>query len=115
MCRGLLLAFGVDDLGATRALGLGLLGDCADHAFVEIDVLDLDIRDLDAPGVGGLVEDALDVDVELVALRQHLVQLVLAQHRAQRGLRELARRFERIRDLDDRAFGVDDTEIDAPH
>src|SRR5215831_18457331 len=41
LLRRLLLAFGVDDLGAARALGLRLAGDGADHAFVEIYALDL--------------------------------------------------------------------------
>ena len=50
--RGLQLALGVDDLGAPQALGLGLLGDGADHGLVEVDVLELDVADLDAPGVG---------------------------------------------------------------
>ena len=68
-------------------------------------MLDLDVRDLDAPGVGLLVEDALDVGVELVALGQHLVELVLAEHRAQRGLRELAGRLLEVLDLDDRLLG----------
>ena len=75
-------------------------------------MLDLDIGDLDAPGVGLPVEDLLDVAVELVALRQHLVEIVLAEHRAQRHLRELARRLEEIRHLDDRALGIDDAEIE---
>src|SRR3546814_8688415 len=38
----LLLAFGMDHLGAAHALGLGLPGDGADHGLVEVDVLDLD-------------------------------------------------------------------------
>ena len=68
--------------------------------------------DLDAPGVGLRVEDGLDVDVQLVALGEHLVELVLAEHRAQRGLRELAGRLEEVRHLDDRELRVDDAEID---
>src|SRR6266850_414612 len=49
---GLQLAFGVDHLGAPLALGFGLAGDGAHHRLVQVDVLDLDIGDLDAPGVG---------------------------------------------------------------
>ena len=56
-------------------------------------MLDLDVGDLDAPGIGLRVEDLLDVDVELLALGQHLVEVVLAEHRAQRRLRELAGRL----------------------
>ena len=69
----------------------------------EVDVLDLDVGDLDAPGVGLRVEDLLDVEVQPLALGQHLVELVLAEHRAQRGLRQLAGGLEEVLDLDDRA------------
>ena len=53
----------------------------------------------------------LDVEVELLALGQHLVELVLAEHRAQRGLRELARRLQEVLDLDDRLLRIDDAEV----
>src|SRR6202165_5011706 len=108
----LALALGVDDLGTPRALGFGLLRHGANHAFVEIDILDLNSRDLDAPRFGGLVEDALQVDVELVALREQIVHLVLAHHRAQRRLRDLAGGIEGVRHLDDGLAGIDDAEID---
>src|SRR4030088_1226097 len=108
----LALALGVDDLGTPGALGFGLLRHGGNHAFVEIDILDLDGRDLDAPGLGVLVEDALQVDVELVALREQVVHLVLAHHRAQRGLRDLAGGIEGVRHLDDGPAGIDDAEID---
>ena len=109
--RGLLLALGVDDLRAPRPLGLGLLRHRADHALVQVHVLDLDVRDLDAPDVSRLVENALDVDVQLFALRQHRIELVLAEHGTERRLRELARGFEGIGDLDDRLLRVDDPEV----
>jgi hypothetical protein len=54
----------MDHLGAALALGLGLAGDRADHRVVQVDMLDLDVGDLDAPGVGLRVEDLLDVEVE---------------------------------------------------
>ena len=57
LLRGLQFALGVDHLGAAHALGLGLLGDRADHGLVEVDVLELDVGDLDAPRIGLLVED----------------------------------------------------------
>ena len=53
-------------------------------------MLDLDIRDLDAPGLGLLVEHLLNVCIELVPLSHHLVEIVLTQDPAQVGLRELA-------------------------
>src|SRR6267378_148161 len=73
---GLQLAFGVDHLGAPLALGLGLARNGAHHRLVQVDVLDLDVGDLDAPGVGLRVEDSLDVEIELLALGQQLVELV---------------------------------------
>ena len=66
LLRCLLLTFCVDDLRSASAFGLRLPGDRADHALVEIDLLDLDIRDLDAPGLGLLVEHLLNVGIELV-------------------------------------------------
>src|SRR5262249_37182346 len=97
--RRLLLSLCVDDLGTAGAFGLGLAGDCPDHALVEIDALDLHGRDLDTPPLGLLVEHVLDVGIELVALGQHLIEIVLAQHPAQRGLRKLAGCGEIIVDL----------------
>ena len=55
---------------------------------------------------------SLDVGVELLALGQHLVQLVLAEHRAQRRLRELAGGHQEVLHLDDRLLRVDDAEVD---
>src|SRR3546814_4854943 len=48
----LLLALGVDDLGPAIAFRLRLARDGANHALVDVDMLDFDIGDLDAPGVG---------------------------------------------------------------
>src|SRR5262245_6485800 len=112
LLRRLLLALRIDDLGPAGAFGLGLPGDRPDHALVEIDAFDLDGGHLDAPCLGLLVEHVLDVGVELVALGQHLVEIVLAQNPAQRGLRQLASRSEIIENLNHRALGVDDAEID---
>src|SRR4029077_19943815 len=112
LLRRLLLAFGIDDLGTALALGLGLAGDGTHHALVEVDALELDIGDLDAPGFGLFVEHVLDAGIELVALGQHLVEVVLAQYPAQRGLGELAGGDEIVPDLDDGALGIDDAEID---
>src|SRR5262249_42733308 len=74
LLRRLLLALRIDDLGAPRALGFGLAGDRTDHAFVEVDALDLDVGNLDSPTFGLLVENLLNVAVQLVALRQHVIE-----------------------------------------
>ena len=47
--RGLVLALGVDDLRPPLALGLGLARHRPLHAARDLDVLDLDDRDLDSP------------------------------------------------------------------
>ena len=64
LLRGLELALGGDDLGAPLALGLGLAGHRPLHLSGQLDVLDLDGRDLDAPGLGLLVDDLLQLVVE---------------------------------------------------
>src|SRR6266540_3206558 len=108
---GLQLALGMDYLGATFALGLGLARDRTYHRLVDVDVLYFDGGDLDAPRVGLRVEDLLDVGVQLLTLGQHVVELVLAQYRAQRRLRELRSRLEEIRDLDDRLLRIDHAKV----
>jgi hypothetical protein len=86
LLRRLLLAFGVDDLGPAATLGFSLAGDRTDHAVIEVDALDLNVGDLDTPGISLFVEHILDVDVELVSLGEHLIEVVLAQYGTQRGL-----------------------------
>ena len=58
--RRLQLALGRDHLGPALALRLGLPRHRALHLVGQIDVLDLDRGDLDAPGVGALVDDLLE-------------------------------------------------------
>src|SRR5258705_502857 len=82
--RGRLVpALGVDDLGAALALGLRLARDGALHLLGQVHVLDLDGRDLDPPRLGLAVDDLLERLVLLLALRQQLVELGLAQNRTQ--------------------------------
>ena len=50
--------------------------------------------------------------VQTLPLGQHLIELVLAEHRAQGGLRELARRRVEILHLHDRLLGVQHPEVD---
>src|SRR5664279_40168 len=65
---GLELALGVDDLGAPLALGLGRAGDRVLHPFRDLDVLDLDHRDLDPPRLGLGIDYLLQRFVEMLAL-----------------------------------------------
>src|SRR5438046_2619505 len=92
--RRLELAVGVDDLGAPLALGLGLLGHRALHVLGQVDLLDLHGRDLDAPGLRVLVDDALELLVDLVPRREEVVELDLAEDAAPRRLRDLRRSVE---------------------
>src|SRR3954452_20574635 len=109
---GLELALGVDDLRAPLALGLGLTGHRVLHPLRDPDVLDLDGRDLHSPRLRLLVDDLLELVVELLALGEQRVEVGLAEHRAQRGLRDLRGGLEEALDLDDRVVGGDDAEID---
>ena len=109
--RGLEFAFGRDHLGAALALGLGLRRDRALHILREIDIFQLDERDLHAPRLGLRIDDFLDARVELVALAEQLVELGLAADGAQRGLRQLHRGEQIIFDLGDRARGIHDAKV----
>ena len=73
-------------------------------------MLDLYVGHLDAPRVGLRVEDLLHVEVEAFALGEHLVKLVLAEHRTQCGLGELAGGDEEVLDLDDGLLRIDHAE-----
>jgi len=61
--------------------------------------------------VGLLVDDRLEALVDLVALRQQLVEVDLAQHAAQGRLGDLRGRDQVVLDLHDRLRGVDDAEV----
>jgi len=73
--------------------------------FGHVDLLDLDRDDLEAKGRGVAVDDDLNALVEAVAVGQQLVEIDLAEHRAQRGLRELRGLVDVVGDLDDRLDG----------
>jgi hypothetical protein len=99
---GLQLALRRDDLGPALPLRLGLAGHRALHLVGQIHVLHFDRRDIDAPWVGALVDDLLEDGVDLLPVGQQLVQLDLAQHRAQGGLGQLTGGVEVVLDLDHR-------------
>ena len=79
--RGLELALRVDDLGAALTLGLRLARDRVLHPVGDLDVLDLDGRDLHAPGLRLIVDDLLQVFVDPLALGKQRVEIGLAEHR----------------------------------
>src|SRR5262245_65829310 len=107
---GLVFAFRIDDLCSPDTFGFRLPGDRPHHRFVDIDLLDLNNRYLDAPSVGLLVECPADVGIELLALSQHLIQDVLPEDGSQRCLRQLTGGLLKPLDLDDRLLRIDDAE-----
>src|SRR5690606_23359633 len=109
--RGLAHTFGVNDLGTPFALGLGLAGNRTHHTFVQIDVLDLDVGHLYTPAVGLGVKNFLHVEIELLALGKHFIEIMFAQHGAQGGLGELAGGFQVMLHLNDRLFGSHHPEV----
>ena len=62
-------------------------------------------------GRGRLVDDLLQDRVDLLALGEQLVEQVLAEHGAQRRLRDLRRRDHEVLDLHDRVLRLDDPEV----
>ena len=112
LAGGLELAVGVDDLGPPLPLGLGLLGDGPDHVLGQVHLLHLHELDLDAPGVGVLFDDLLESGVQLVALREEVVERDLAEDAAQGRLGELGGGVEVILDVDDALERVDDPEVE---
>src|SRR3546814_10542857 len=70
----------IDDLGAALTFSLRLARDGSDHRLVQVDMLDFDIGNLDPPTVRLGVKNLLYVVVELIPIRQHLVQFMLAKN-----------------------------------
>ena len=71
---GVEFTLGVDDLGTGLAGGFGLLGHGAEHLFGQVDLFDFDGLDFDAEGLGALIDDGLDAQVELVAMAEEFVE-----------------------------------------
>jgi hypothetical protein len=63
-------------------------------------MLHFDELDLDAPRVGALVDDLLEVGIELLPLRKEVVEIDLPEDAPERGLGELGGRVEVILDID---------------
>lgn len=109
---GVEFAFGMDDLGAALALGLGLLGHGAEHGLGQVDLLDLDGDDFYAEGGGVAVDDGLDALIEAFAVGEKLIELDFAEDGAKGGLGELAGLVDIVGDFDDGPGGFDDAESD---
>ena len=79
------LAFRLQDVGALDALGLHLASHCLDEIGGRHDVLDLDAVDLQSPRRHRGIDHPQQALVDLVAMRQHLVEVHRAHHRADVG------------------------------
>jgi len=69
----LVLALGVDDLGAALALRFRLARDCPLHLDRKVDLLHLDGAHLDAPRFRLVVDDLLELMVDRAPLGEQLV------------------------------------------
>jgi len=74
------LSLGGNDLGPLLALCLGLAGNGPLHGLGQLHVLHLHRADLDAPRLGLLVDDLLEVLVDALPLRKQVVEAVLTEH-----------------------------------
>ena len=88
----------VQDAGALLALGAHLLLHRGEDVLRRSDVLDLVAEDLHAPRLGGLVDLADDLRVDVGALLEGAVEVDLADLAAQRGLGQLDDGEEVVRD-----------------
>ena len=102
----------MNDFRPPLAFGFGLTRDRPDHRFVKVHVLHFHRGDLDSPCGGLAVEHLLNVEVELFARGQQLIELVFAQHSTQRRLRKLARCLIVVLDLDHRLGRIENAEVD---
>ena len=103
---------GLGDHGAPGALGLHLLVHGRHDVRRRIDALDLDPDHPHAPLVGGVVEDLAQGDVDLVAGRERLVELEVADDVAQVGLGQLGDGQDEVGDVVDEALRVGGLVVD---
>ena len=104
--------FGIEDVGALFAFGLHLAAHGADDVGGRADVLEFDAGDLDAPGVGRLIDHGQEAGVDLVALGQSFVEVHRAHDGAQVGGGELHDRHVQFGDFIGGLGGVQHLEED---
>jgi len=113
---GLPHAFGLEDHRALLALGLHLPAHRVHDVLRRNNVLDLDARHFDAPRLGGGVDHRQKPRVDLVAMREELVQVHRAHDRAHIRHDDVAQSRLKIGDLIGRAASVEHLiEGDAVH
>ena len=109
---GLLDTLGGQDRGAAVPLGAHLLLHGALDGGRRVDGLQLHAVDADSPAAGGLVQDASQLAVDLVAAGQRLLQVHGSDDIAQRGDRQLLNGLQVVGDLVGGAHGVGDLVVD---
>ncbi len=110
----LVFAFGVtgEHLGAFVAFGAHFLFHGGADLFRGQDLLQFHTVDLDAPLVGGFVQDVAQFGVDGVARSEGEIQGQFADHVTQRGLGEFLDRLGQVADLIHGLVGVGDLEIE---
>src|SRR5215472_13981672 len=106
--RRLELRFRLDDARAFLADRLRLHGHHLLHRLRQLDVLHLEALDFDAPAGAGFGDAIAQQAVDLVALLQYLIEVVLADDVAQAGERQLVNRGTGLAHRDHRLAGIDD-------
>src|SRR5262249_19342946 len=89
------------------ALGFGLLGHGAEHRFRHVDLLDFNVHHLHAPGSRVSVKNALQPQVDLVAVGKQFIEFEFPEHGTQRRLGELGSLVDIVGYFDDGFAGID--------
>ena len=105
-------AVGGDDSGSSFTLGFGLAGHGALHRIGQHHVLDFDAIDVYAPAQRGTVEHHRQALVEAFTVGEQVIEVALADDRAQRGLRDLADRGHVVLDVDGDPYRIAHVEVD---
>src|SRR6267378_510468 len=102
----------MNDFRALFAFRLGLLSHSAQHGLGHIHLLHFYVDHLHAPGCGVLVKNALQAQVDLLAMREQFVEFLLTKDGPQSGLSELRSLVDVVRNFDDRFVRIDDAKED---
>ena len=79
----------VGSLDIQIASRLGLFRHGAEHGLRQVDLFHFHIGDLYAPRRGMRIQNALQPEIDFVAVREQFVEFLFTQDRAERGLSKL--------------------------
>lgn len=105
-------AFGGDDGGAAFTLGFSLFRHSTFHVGGELDVLETDAFDVNAPFVGLGVDDFADLSGDFVTFAEDFVEIEVTGDVAEGSLGKGAGCVAVVRGFEDGFLGVDDAGID---